>query len=117
MEVHMRAPVIAVAALAAAACSGGPNAPAANVANTAAPAGSQVAALSEGQRNAVFIRALRDAGLDCQHVDRSVPAGTAQGLPIWRATCQGSEYLIAVGPDGTAQILPEGGLQPAGTAP
>ena len=104
----MRTPLIAGLALAIAACSSGQNANA-PAANAAAPAGNQVAALSEGQRNAVFIRALRDAGLDCQHVDRSESAGTAQGLPVWRATCQGGgEYLIAVGADGTAQILPRG---------
>ena len=108
----MRASIIAIVALAAAACSGGQNAnaPAASTANEAASAGNQVAALSEGQRDAVFIRAIRDAGLDCQHVERSVPEGTANNMPAWRATCQGGgTYLIAVGPDGTAQILPETG--------
>ena len=84
--------------------------------NPAAPVGNQVAALSEAQRNAVFIRALRDAGLACQHVERAVPAGTIQNMPAWRATCQGGgEWTILIAADGNAQILPEG-ARPAGNA-
>ena len=109
----MRIPLIAALAAATAACgSGGQNnaGPTAATANAPEPAGNRVAALSEGQRNAVFIRAIRDAGLQCQHVERSTPAGTAQTMPVWRATCQGGrDYLIGIGADGTAQILPEGG--------
>lgn len=115
----MRIPIIAALAAATAACgSGGQNNAAPAAANAPEPAGNQVAALSEGQRNAVFIRAIRDAGLDCQHVERSVAAGTARNMPVWRATCQGGgEFAIAIGADGTAQILPEGasGGNQAGT--
>jgi hypothetical protein len=113
----MRVPVVAALALATAACGGGgQNQAAAAAANGAEPAGNQIASLSEGQRNAVFIRAIRDAGLDCQHVERAVPAGTARNLPVWRATCQGgSDYMIAIGADGTAQIQSGSGTAaPAG---
>jgi hypothetical protein len=110
----VRIPIIAALAAATAACgSGGHNnaAPAA-AANAPEPAGNQVAALSEGQRNAVFIRAILDAGLECLHVERSVPAGTARDMPVWRATCRGgAEYTIAIGADGTAQILPGSPLE------
>ena len=120
----MRISVIAALALATAACGGSGQNQAANAisaANAAEPAGNQVAALSEGQRNAVFIRAIRDAGLDCQHVERSVPAEAGYNLPAWRATCQGGgEYVIAIGADGTAQILSEnratGGTRSANNA-
>jgi hypothetical protein len=109
MENVMRLPAIAALALAITACGGDGQNNEAAAANAAAPAGTQVAALSEGERNAVFIRAIRDAGLDCQHVERSVSAGTAQNMPLWRAACQGgADYLIAIGADGTAQILPSG---------
>ena len=105
----MRTLVIALFAVVTAACSGSGHNQAGATANAPVPAGQQVAALSEGQRNAVFIRAIRDAGLDCQHVQRSVQAGSAQGMPIWRATCRGgADYMIAIGADGTAQILPGG---------
>lgn len=106
----MRASLITALALATAACSGGQNqANIANTANAAEPVTNQVAALSDAQRNAVFIRALRDAGMDCQHVERAVPAGMVQNMPAWRATCQGgAEWTILIAADGSAQILPQG---------
>ena len=105
----MRIPIIAALAVATAACgsSGQNNAVPAAAANAPEPAGNQVAALSEGQRNAVFIRAIRDAGQDCQHVEYSTPAGRYQDMPVWRATCQGGgEWSIVIGADGTAQVVP-----------
>jgi hypothetical protein len=109
-EKVMRKTLVAALALATAACGGGGRNQATNAANDAAPGGNQVAALSEGQRNAVFIRAIRDAGLDCQHVERSVPGGTSQGISVWRATCQGGgEFTIEVGADGNAQVMVEAG--------
>jgi hypothetical protein len=118
----MRASLILTVALATAACGGGQNqAATANAGNAAEPVTNQVAGLSDAQRNGVFIRALRDAGFDCQHVERSVPAGTVQNMPAWRATCQGGgEWTILVAADGSAQILPQGvtvgGNQSAGNA-
>ncbi|WP_395614368.1 hypothetical protein [Allosphingosinicella sp.] len=101
----MRNSLIALLALSAAACSGG-QAPSANAANAVEPVGNQVAALSEGQRDAVFIRAIRDAGLECQRVQGSVRMGEYRGMPVWHARCQGGgEWLIVVANDGTAQIL------------
>lgn len=102
----MRIPLIAILALSAAACSRQSPSPTANAANVAEPAGNQVAALSQGQRDAVFIRAIRDARLECQRVQGSVPAGEYRGMPVWRARCQGGgEWIIVVANDGTAQIL------------
>lgn len=66
----------------------------------------ELAALPEGQRNAVFIRAIRDARLDCQHVESSQPAGDHQGNPVWDVRCAGGgNWTLVVTPDGTAQIL------------
>ena len=102
----MRNSAIAILALATAACSGGSQAPNAATANAAEPVGNQVAALSQGQRDAVFIRAIRDARLECQHVQSSVRAGDYRGMPVWRARCRGGgEWIIVVANDGTAQIL------------
>jgi hypothetical protein len=118
----MRASPIMALALATAACGGGQNQGAnGNGGSAAEPVTNQVAALSDAQRNGVFIRALRDAGFDCQHVERSVPAGTIQNMPAWRATCQGGgEWTILITADGSAQILPQGttigGNQSAGNS-
>jgi hypothetical protein len=66
----------------------------------------QLAELPEGQRNAVFIRAIRDAGEDCQHVESSARAGEYQGMPVWSAQCAGgSSWTIVVTRDGTAQLV------------
>ena len=67
----------------------------------------QVAALSPAQRNAVFIRAIRDAGHDCQGVTGStaqtVPAGRD---PLWHATCSDkATYAVLIGREGTATVV------------
>ena len=71
-------------------------------------AANQLAALPEGQRNGVFIRAIRDAGQECQHVESSVRAGEYEGNPVWSAQCAGGDsWTIVVTPDGTAQLVNE----------
>ena len=73
----------------------------------ASPEGT-AAALPEGQRNGVFIRAIRDAGQECQHVESSVRAGEYEGNPVWSAQCAGGDsWTIVVTPDGTAQLVNE----------
>ncbi len=66
----------------------------------------QLMAMPEGQRNAVFIRAIRDAGQDCQHVESSERAGEHQGFPVWTARCDGGgTWTIVVMNDATAAVL------------
>lgn len=102
----MRNSLIAMLALSLTACGRAGEAPNAATANAAEPAGNQVAALSDGQRNAVFIRAIRDARLECQRVQGSVRVGDYRGMPVWQARCQGGgEWTIVIAADGTAQIL------------
>ena len=63
-------------------------------------------AMPEAQRNAVFIRAIRDADQECQHVESSQPAGRHQGFPVWNATCAGGgTWTIVIMNDGTAAVL------------
>lgn len=95
----------AAAALALAACdSGGGDRDAAvegpdNVQNA-------LESMPESQRNAVFIRAIRDAGEECQHVESSERAGDHQGFPVWNATCsRGGTWTIVILNDGAAQVL------------
>jgi hypothetical protein len=67
----------------------------------------QVAALDDGPRNAVFIRAIRDAGQDCQQVTKSEAKGDGPGGdPLWHATCSGgATYGVLIGRDGTATVI------------
>jgi hypothetical protein len=61
--------------------------------------------MPEGQRNAVFIRAIRDAGLTCQYVESSAFAGRYKDAPMWAAHCRNEDWAILLGAEGAAQIL------------
>jgi len=75
-------------------------------------------ALSEAQRNGVFMRAVRDAGQECQHVERSERAGDHNGLPLWRAWCEGeTSYTIVITRSGTAQVLADADVRLIHEAP
>jgi hypothetical protein len=99
-------------ALMLAACGGGGERPldnAAEVADNAAATNYQaeVAALNDTQRHMVLIRAIRDANLDCQQVTESEQMA-GEGL-IYRARCgDGRDHIVAITPDGTAQIVSGG---------
>jgi hypothetical protein len=106
----MRILILSALATMTAAC--GTAAPAPNqseaAANIATPqaSGARIAALTEGQRNAVFIRALLDAGLDCQEVTGSVPTAPYRGFPAWNATCRGGgQWTLVIGENQIVQIL------------
>ncbi len=104
----MRALPIAIAALALAACQAEVPEPR-NQTEAAADATilqNQLEAMPEGQRNAVFIRALMDTRQDCPHVDGSVRAGDHRGFPLWSVRCDnGRTYTIAIGNAGEAQVI------------
>ena len=105
----VRLAIAAGAALAAAlaGCSEAPPVPGNQAADTGADEiQRRIEAMPEGQRNAVFIRAIRDADQPCEHVESSTPAGRHQGFPVWNAQCAGGgTWTIVIGNDGTAQIL------------
>lgn len=115
----MRTIFIPLAVLALAACSGAEKKAgdaveaAANASNAASAAvanvtdyAARVAGLSDKERNAVFFRAIRDSGLQCQEITQAEqiePIG--KGEPTWRAQCDNAEYhLIEIKPDGTAIV-------------
>jgi hypothetical protein len=67
----------------------------------------QLETMPEGQRNATLLRAIRDAGRDCQHVESSQLEGDRQGFPVWRARCSdGVEWAVIIANDGIAQVMP-----------
>lgn len=97
--------IVLAAALALSACDSQPAAP------PPLPQGpsafqKQVAALTDAQRNAVFIRAIRDAGHDCQGVTGSVAKPPVGGDPLWHATCSDkATYGVVIGREGTATVV------------
>lgn len=103
------ATVLALAACHAPSQQGVDNAAAADNASNAATgatnAAAAVLALPEAQRDAVFLRAITDAGLSCQAISKTERLPDEGGKPNWRATCSdGSAHLIDLSPDGTAVI-------------
>lgn len=73
---------------------------------TAEASGQRIANLSEGQRNAVFIRAIRDAGLECQQVTSSTRAEPYRGMPVWTASCRGGgNWTLVIGANEIVQVL------------
>jgi hypothetical protein len=68
----------------------------------------EILSLDEGQRNATFIRAIRDADTEgtCQGVVMSAYVGQYQGVPMWTARCEdGTDWAILIGDTGTAQVM------------
>lgn len=61
--------------------------------------------LAEGQRNAVFLRAIRDGGRECQQVAGSAYGGEQFGRPAWVARCEdGRDWIIMVEANGRALV-------------
>lgn len=100
-------PVTILASLALASCGSPDTAEKAAPKNEAANASgvdypSAVAALPPGQRNGVFLRAVRDAGLSCQEIASSEKMGADGG---WKVQCDsGDAHLISIGHDGQATV-------------
>lgn len=104
----MRGPVLVgslAAVLTLCACGGGT--PDQKTKDIQVPEGdyqARLQAMSEAERNGVFIRAIRDAGLPCQHVQSSTFEGQTASAPTWRARCESGEWFIVIGRDGVAQV-------------
>ena len=65
----------------------------------------RIVAMSEAERNAVLIRAIRAAHQDCQHVDSSEAVDTGAGQPSYIATCDRTKhYAVAIGPNGAGAV-------------
>lgn len=99
------APSIAMSALFLAACGSGAERDAAVNAAPADDYAERIRALPEGQRDAVLLRAIRDAGQTCQHVTRSVAVADAGGTPSWQARCDdGTTWVVTPNSGGIATV-------------
>lgn len=114
--------VLPVAALAPlvliAACGGTPGGnTASDATNTAAPAGNTAATIRDlpaGQRTAVLLRAIRDAGRDCQGVTAATEVTANGSPPTWDATCEdGNQWIVAIGDNGIATVTNRAELRDA----
>lgn len=65
----------------------------------------RVVALPKRLQDGVMLRAIRDAGLNCQQVTELTRVETRADRIRWRVVCDNTEpYVVEITPDGTAQI-------------
>ncbi|WP_447724127.1 hypothetical protein [Sphingomonas koreensis] len=103
--------VAMTAALLVSGCGGGEkaaneaaaNAAMANMADTT-NVQAKVLALPPTARDGVFLRAVRDAGFNCQEVTQTERLDPVKGDPTWRIYCGKTPHLITLTRDGTANI-------------
>ncbi|TPG43190.1 hypothetical protein EAH79_05130 [Sphingomonas koreensis] len=67
----------------------------------------QIGALSDPARAGVFLRAIRDAGFDCQKVVSATTHAPINGQPTWIARCQqGKPYVLELQAGGILNVTP-----------
>lgn len=97
----------AALALALASCGDGGTADQASIEVPEGNVQQRLEDMPERQRAAVFIRAIRDAGIPCQEIEQSRYIGEIEGQPSWAARCAGlGEHRIVIGRDGMASVIP-----------
>lgn len=65
----------------------------------------KIVALPKRLQDGVMLRAIRDAGLECQNVTELTRVETRADRIRWRVVCDNTEpYVVEITPDGTAQI-------------
>lgn len=71
-----------------------------------------VAALPTGERNAVFFRAVRDAGLPCQDIVKAEAVEGEGKAKVWRVKCEDhGVHLVSVPPTGPVLVTSRTGPQ------
>ena len=74
----------------------------------------RIRTMAAGQRNAVFLRAVRDAGRACQGVTDATEVTVQGGPATWSAACEdGVRWIVAISPTGTATVTNQAELQGA----
>ncbi|MDP1027683.1 hypothetical protein Q5H91_10700 [Sphingomonas sp. KR1UV-12] len=65
----------------------------------------KIRALPAGQRDGVFLRAVRDSKESCQEVTNEYEINPMQGKDSWAVTCdKTNHWVIAIDGDGNAQV-------------
>ncbi|AGH49270.1 MULTISPECIES: hypothetical protein [Sphingomonadales] len=110
-------PIIAVALLALPLVACGPKQEEKATTNIVVPEGDyaeRLHGMTENERNAVFYRAIHDAGRPCQQVRESTAIAPIKDAPSWVATCEdGGRWVIILGKAGIAQVTNAAELEAA----
>jgi hypothetical protein len=102
-----------------AACGAEPQATNNSQTNTVAAADdvdylARIRSMPQGQRNAVFLRAIRDANQPCQGVTELTEVTGTGGPATWAARCDdGGRWVVSIAPNGTATVSSQAAVQGA----
>lgn len=75
----------------------------------------RIRSMPQGQRNAVFLRAIRDANQPCQGVTELTEVTGTGGPATWAARCDdGGRWIVAIAADGTATVTSQAAVEGTG---
>jgi len=78
----------------------------------------KIEALPAGQRDMVFMRAIQDSDVPCQHVTGSAVHEPVRGQPTWVAHCaDGRDWIVMLEPGGMLHVVNPGQIGEPDSAP
>jgi hypothetical protein len=78
----------------------------------------QIEALPGGQRDMVFMRAIQDSNLNCQHISGSAVHAKVRDRPAWVAHCvDGRDWILILQPGGMIHVVNPGQIGEPDTSP
>ena len=110
-------PILLLPLAAVAACGAEPTAQNGTGTNTVAAADNvdylaRIRSMPQGQRNAVFLRAIRDAKQPCQGVTELTEVTGTGGPATWVARCDdGGRWVVSIAPNGTATVTSQAAVE------
>ena len=117
----MKSPAIATILLPLLLSACGPAAPQNDTAPTPVAEGNyleEITALPDGQRDMVFMRAIQDSNVPCQHITGSAVHAKVRDRPTWVAHCvDGRDWILILQPGGLIHVVNPGQIGEPDMAP
>ena len=78
----------------------------------------EITALPDGQRDIVFMRAIQDSNVPCQHITGSAVHAKVRDRPTWVAHCvDGRDWILILQPGGLIHVINPGQIGEPDMAP
>ena len=78
----------------------------------------EITALPDGQRDIVFMRAIQDSNVPCQHITGSAVHAKVRDRPTWVAHCvDGRDFILILQPGGLIHVINPGQIGEPDMAP
>ena len=117
----MKSPAIATILLPFLLSACGPATPQNDTAPTPVAEGNyleEITALPDGQRDMVFMRAIQDSNVPCQHITGSAAHAKVRDRPTWVAHCvDGRDWILILQPGGLIHVVNPGQIGEPDMAP